>query len=167
MGRFVTDVDVLVAYDDPVRHPPFHTPTGWEWIDVDLNTGARGAYLYLVFERSADDRPVTGIRVLTDDEKPPAGYQKLPVDLNRGTPVHDKALFLAVTRQEGAARPIVDLTVAHWKDGSQEIPPETGYTRVETNLNEGATGDFVYLDYLRATENAPSGSPATPDQENA
>ncbi|MEV7940583.1 hypothetical protein AB0O82_31205 [Kitasatospora sp. NPDC088264] len=166
MGQFVTDVNVLVAYDDPVRSP-FHTPTGWEWIDVDLNKGAHGAYLYLVFERSADDRPVTGIRVLKDDEKPPAGYQKLPVDLNRGTPVHGTALFLAVTRQEGAGRPVVDLTVTHWKDGSQEIPPETGYTRVDTDLNKGAKGDLIYLDYLRATGNAPSGSPATPDQENA
>ncbi|WP_331744564.1 hypothetical protein [Kitasatospora sp. NBC_01300] len=166
MGQFVTDVNVLVAYDDPVRSP-FHTPAGWEWIDVDLNKGAHGAYLYLVVERSAEGQPVTGIRVLKDDEKPPPGYQKLPVDLNRATPVHGKALFLAVTRQEGAGRRIVDLTVTDWKDGSQEIPPKTGYTRVDTNLNEGATGDFLYLDYLRATENAPSGSPATPDQENA
>ncbi|MFD7591112.1 hypothetical protein ACFV84_37385 [Kitasatospora sp. NPDC059811] len=166
MGQFVTDLNVLVAYDDPVRSP-FHTPTGWEWIDVDLNKGTHGAYLYLVFERSAEGRPVTGIRVLQDDEKPPAGYQKLPVDLNRGTPVHDKALFLAATRQEGAGRPIVDLTVTHWKDGSKVVPPKTGYTRVDTDLNEGAKGDFIYLDYLRATENAPSGSPATPDQEHA
>jgi hypothetical protein len=163
MGQFVTDLDVLIAYDAPAK-TPFHPPAGWEWIDLDLNTGARGAYLYFVFERCPHDPPITGIRILQDDEDPPTGYQKLPIDLNKGTLKHDKALFLAVTRAAG--RPIADLTVTRWSGGPR-IPPPNGYSRIETDLNLGAGGDYIYLDYLPAAETTPGASIAAPVRESA
>jgi hypothetical protein len=164
VSQFVTDINVLVAYDDPVPTPPIHVPAGWEWIDVDLNAGARGSYLYFVFERCAQDRPITGIRVVKDDERPPAGYQKLPVNLNKGT-VHGKALFLALSRKEG--RPIADLAVTRWDAKSKEIPPQKGYVRVDADLNLGAGGDFIFLDYLPAAEIEVGPSPVTRNREDA
>ncbi|MFB8240215.1 hypothetical protein ACFC58_27080 [Kitasatospora purpeofusca] len=155
MDRFISDIDVLVPYDKPSPQTPLRVPTGWEGTDVDLNRGAGGAYLYLVFEKHPQDRPVTGLRVLVNDEKPPAGYQKLPVDLNKGVKNEKTALFLAVSRADGV--PITDLAVISWADPDIRIPPKEGYRRVQANgadidLNRDAGGDYIFLDYRPATK---------------
>ncbi|MFJ5924868.1 hypothetical protein ACIQF6_19920 [Kitasatospora sp. NPDC092948] len=154
MGPFITDIDILAPYERPPKKPTLHVPTGWGLIDFNLNSGAGGAYLYFVFEKHAQDRPITGLLVLKDDERPPAGYQKLPVDLNKDTDKHTTALFLAVTRVPGT--PITDLDVVHWKSGEQPIPPKGGYLRVQADgadadLNLGAAGDYIFLDHRPAT----------------
>ncbi|MFJ9446808.1 hypothetical protein ACIRRH_33860 [Kitasatospora sp. NPDC101235] len=160
MGQFITDIDVLVPYEKPSDRTPIRTPTGWELIPFDLNSGAGGAYLYLVYEKHLQDRPITGLRILKNDERPPTGYQTLPVDLNKGVKNESTSLFLAVTREAGAA--ITDLAVTHWTDPAQHIPPKQGYLRVQyagtdIDLNLGAGGDFIFLDYR----------PAMNSQENA
>lgn len=158
MHTCVTDLNVLVAYSNPQdkdpqdKDYPLHIPTGWDWIKVDLNSGARGDYLYFVFEKCDQDPPITGIQILTDDEAAPPGYQKIPVDLNRKTPKHEHALFAAVTRAGGSA--IEDIKVTHWKETPLDPPP--GYQRINCDLNKGAEGDHIYLDYKLTQDYTPA-----------
>jgi hypothetical protein len=156
MGSFITDIDVLVPYGKPSEEAPLRVPTGWTPILFDLNSGAGGAYLYLIYEKHPQDRPVTGIRVLKNDEKPPAGYQKLPVDLNKDVDQETTALFLAVAREKDATA-ITDLDIAHWPKNGQPVAPKKGYLRVQRDgkdidLNLDADGDYIYLDYRPATK---------------
>ncbi|MFE7591430.1 hypothetical protein ACFU6K_18690 [Kitasatospora sp. NPDC057512] len=153
MGQRITDVNILVGYDKN----PVPVPTGWKKIDTDLNSGVGGDYLYLVYERHDQDEPITDIRILVGDEKPPKGYEKIPVDLNKGAVDADSGkphpLFMAVTRK-GDGKPIEDLRIASWVDGEKKVDPPSGYSRIDTDLNAGVskeedggtTTTHIYLD---------------------
>ncbi|MFD5431242.1 hypothetical protein ACFWJ4_03540 [Kitasatospora sp. NPDC127067] len=156
MGHCITDVNVLVAYDKN----PVPVPTGWKVLDTDLNSGVSGDYLYLVHERCDQDHPITDIRVLVGDEKPPKGYEKIPVDLNKGAVDADSGkphpLFMAVTRTAVAGHPpIEDLRIASWVEGDKKVDPPSGYSRINADLNAGVskidgagktTTTHIYLD---------------------
>ncbi|MFJ4188374.1 hypothetical protein [Kitasatospora sp. NPDC089509] len=162
MGQLITDIDILVPYKEPPNNTPDHVPTGWTPIPVNLNSGAGGACLYLVYERHTGDQAITGLRILKGEERPPAGYQKLPIDLNKGIEkgvgpdkkiVKATALYLAVTREGG--EPIADLDIVHWSKSGDAVKPKEGYRRLQrdgadADLNFDAGGDFVYLDYRPA-----------------
>lgn len=164
MGRYITDVNILTPYGGE----PVHVPTGWHKLDTDLNSGAGGDYVYLVYERADQDQknPIRDIRILVGDEKPPAKYQKIPVDLNKGAFYEEKnvtdvrkkkrnPLFMAVTRDPDAGDPIEDLVLTSWLDGNHEVAPPSGYSRIKGDLNDGVrkqkhdgtfTTTHIYLD---------------------
>ncbi|MFD4657322.1 hypothetical protein ACFWP2_17055 [Kitasatospora sp. NPDC058444] len=155
MGQYITDVNILVGYDEK----PVPVPTGWHKLDTDLNKGVGGDFLYLAYERWDQDRPITDIRILVGDEKPPTGYQKIPVDLNKGAVDADSGkphpLFMAVTRTAVAGhQPIEDLRIASWREGDKKVDPPSGYSRIDADLNAGVskkqddatTTTHIYLD---------------------
>jgi hypothetical protein len=155
MGRFVSDLNVLTSY----RHTPageaagyempVHTPTGWVKVDTDLNTHASGDYVYFVFEKCAQDPPITGIRILKGDDPVPEGFQKILVDLNRGA--GGAYLHAAVSREQGPkTKPVEDLMIVNWDPHADRVPPLAGYSRIDVDLNEGTGGDHIYLDYKPA-----------------
>ena len=74
-------------------------PQGYERIDVDLNKGAGGEYIYLCKTHAPGPRPITDLKVIASDsrsQRAPAGYQKLDVDLNKGA--GGKFIYLYVKR---------------------------------------------------------------------
>ncbi|MFF2748865.1 hypothetical protein ACFVVA_25415 [Kitasatospora sp. NPDC058048] len=146
MSRYITDVNIL----DPYEHQPVQVPTGWHKLDTDLNSGASGDFLYLVYERCDQDRPITDIRILVGDEKPSEGYEKIPVDLNKGAVDKDSKphpLFMAVTRTAVAGHgPIEDLLITSWGEHDPKVEPPSGYSRIDTDLNKGVGGAYIYLD---------------------
>ncbi|MFE6501641.1 hypothetical protein [Kitasatospora sp. NPDC057738] len=152
MGRYITDVNILAPYEGQ----PVQVPTGWHKLDTDLNSGTKGGdRLYLVYERCDQDLPITDIRILVGDQTPDKGYQKIPVDLNKGAVNPDDKkphpLFLAVSREADDDRKSIEaLVINSWADGEKKVDPPSGYRRIGTDLNKGVGGAYVYLDYQSA-----------------
>ncbi len=142
MGRFVTDLNALIAYthrpdgESGEYKMPVRVPTGWVKIGTDLNEGAGGAYLYFVFERCGQDPAITDIRILNGpDASIPAGYQKIPVDLNKSA--GGAYLYAAVSRDPRYGQPIEDLMAGAWGRGESPAGLPYGYGWIEGDLNEG------------------------------
>ncbi|WP_055692880.1 hypothetical protein [Streptomyces prasinopilosus] len=117
-------------------------PPGWEKIDVDLNEGADGEYLYFAYEGDGSKQPITDIYFLIGREQPtPSGYEKINVDLNKGA---DGAyIYATFTRASGDA--VQDLEVITSTGPSVAPPP--GFKRIDVDLNRGADGRYIYLCY--------------------
>ncbi|MFD7136769.1 hypothetical protein [Streptomyces sp. NPDC059894] len=118
------------------------TPPGWFKIDVDLNEGAGGEYLYFAYERDGADRPITDIYFLIGQGQPtPPGYEKIDTDLNKGA--GGAYIYATFTRTVGD--PIEDLAVISSNDPSAN--PPNGFKRIDVDLNMGAGGKYIYLCY--------------------
>lgn len=92
--------------------------------------------------------PVTDIAILDSGSTPyiypPAGYYRVPVDLNQG--VGGDYIFLAYLIGN-AAQPITGLYVS--SQGGPGAQPPAGYVTAspETDLNKGVGGRYLYLCY--------------------
>ena len=83
------------------------TPEGFTKIPIDLNKGARGDSVYLCYKNgSADDSGVEtaikDLRVITSpnsDVPPPYGFERIDVDLNSRTDVHDLYIYLCTSTE--------------------------------------------------------------------
>jgi hypothetical protein len=118
------------------------TPPGWTKINVDLNEGAGGAYLYFAFKRNGSDSPITDIYFLLGKDQPtPPGYEKINVDLNKGA--GGEYIYTTFTRRPGD--PIQDLAVVSSSDPG--VRPPNGFKRIDVDLNKGAGGKYIYLCY--------------------
>jgi len=124
-------------------------PKGYSKINVDLNKGAHGKYIYLCYQRlSANPQgvPITGLRAGSSTTWPPtlpAGYDLINQDANEGTKVHEKFVYVCTTTLDKTlGPPLVDIQILD----NEDTPPH-GYIQVETDMNEGARGDTIYLCY--------------------
>lgn len=134
----VTHIDVVVGRDT-------HRP-GWQRIEVDLNRGVGGDFLYIIYRREIGASPLRDLMVVKGQHAaPPAGYVKIPIDLNKGA--GGDWLFLCYSRA-GSNPPIVALDVVAGSS-SVRIPP--GFTKVPVDLNAGcgAHTPYIYLCYRR------------------
>jgi hypothetical protein len=143
-------VDVVVVAGN---NAGIAAPQGYEKIPYDLNKGAGGDFIYACIRKEPVNvikygsiRPVTDLKVVMGDSASvgaPAGYEKVPVDLNRGA--GGKYIYLCKCKgqpgvPDGGLR---DLTVV---GGSHpNIAPPYGYRRIESDLNKGAGGLFIYF----------------------
>lgn len=69
-------VDLFILYGQNARAPP-----GYVKIDVDLNKGAGGEYVYLCYRKNAIDAPITGMNVFAHSSESfpiQSGYVKIP-----------------------------------------------------------------------------------------
>ena len=78
-----------------------------------------------------------------ENEQPPSGYYKCPLDLNAGA--GGDYIFLCWSRAQNAGQPITDITFVKGKGASA---PE-GYTKLDLDLNKCACGEYIYLCYKR------------------
>jgi hypothetical protein len=117
-------------------------PPGWTKINVDLNEGAKGEYLYFAYEKNGSKQPITDIYFLIGQEQPtPPGYEKIDVDLNKGS--GGAYIYTTFTRAGGDA--MQDLTVIASDDPAAN--PPSGFKRIDVDLNMGAGGKYIYLCY--------------------
>lgn len=115
-------------------------------VDVDLNKGAGGDYIYLCFTRNPDwpGTPVTDIYVWSGNSANPyfpLGYILLNVDLNKGA--GGKHIYLSYSTSGQRAITGIDAIHGH----SRNIPVRPGWTKDNQDLNEGAGGSFIYFIY--------------------
>ena len=98
---------------------------------------------------------ITDLKVILSSEKPsmeaPAGFLTIPVDLNRDADERRRdRIYLAITRDpNNNSRPITDVTVI--QGDSASIRPPSGYTKLPEDLNENASGDYIFLCYRRGS----------------
>lgn len=116
------------------------TPEGYTRINVDLNQGAGGDYMYLCWKKGVG-APITGLAVTLNGGQPPsdARYTRINVDLNRNA--GGDYVWLWYTRDPGCTV-IRNLHV----QPNQSAPPEP-FTRIPVDLNSDAGGAYIYLCY--------------------
>lgn len=87
----------------------------------------------------------------------PAGFERIPVDLNRGA--GGEYIWLCFKREElnfndlasgvSMRTGIVDIIVLHGDSENVACPP--GYIKIDKDLNKGAKGAFIYFAYKAGT----------------
>lgn len=126
-------------------------PTGYTKIPYDLNKGAGGKFLYLCYHK-APYQPTGKNKQCIDslvviygkDTQPPAGYTKIPQDLNEGAGGEYVYLCYRLANWVDDIA-IKDVTVVGGSNAN--VPAPYGYEKVPGDLNKGAGGDFIYVCY--------------------
>ena len=156
-GKFLTNLFFI-------KDESSECPRDSEKIDVDLNEGAGGAYLYLCKERSSSKESyiekiiIGSVNERTEIESNFKGNKgnimeyynfKLLVsngisDLNLGTEKHEKYVNLYAHSTANEQVALLDIEVVSNKDKTTNRC-STGFELVEGDLNEGAGGNFVYI----------------------
>lgn len=94
---------------------------------------------------------ITAIQILVGNQDTPAGFTKIPVDLNAGT--SGNPVFLAY-QQADTADPQTCITGLDVIEGEGATPPE-GWVKDPTDLNKGAGGKWLYLIYKKGGNEPP------------
>jgi hypothetical protein len=129
--------EITVIYGGSANIQP---QTGYTKINVDLNQGAGGDFIYVCYKKGVG-APVTGLAVTLGGNQPPpdAVYTRIDVDLNRNA--GGDFIWLWYTK-DPACTTIRNLHV----QANTGAPPD-GYTRIDVDLNRNAGGAFIYLSY--------------------
>jgi hypothetical protein len=150
-------------------------PAGFRLMDIDLNEGSGGNYIWLYYRTGkadgSDGQPVGRIYTVDEhDQETPQGGEKLPVNLNEGSPfVGGVPLWLYVVK---ADRPVARCIVVDNRTKGKRVygPPEAaGKYQIEwvqellpdslsppypdlpdhaQDLNEGESSIFYLTDYI-------------------
>jgi MAC/Perforin domain len=126
-------------------------PIGYTKIPYDLNKGAGGKFIYLCYHKASyqafgkNKQCIDSLVIIYGrNTQPPAGYTKLPQDLNEGA--GGEYVYLCY-RQADWANDIAIKDVTVVGGSSSNVPPPYGYQKVPGDLNKGAGGDFIYVCY--------------------
>ncbi|TGE20135.1 hypothetical protein [Hymenobacter elongatus] len=142
---------------------------GYTMLNLDLNKGAGGRYIYFTFTREpywvqfADGRPLRQFSIKTRSTNPanpsvPADHEPLwyaqnttnspyvgQLDLNEGA--GGDYIYSYVSRHVGFGSPVREVGVV--ASNSSTVQPPAGWERVGVDLNKGAGGDYIYLCFKR------------------
>ncbi|KAI2471267.1 MAC/Perforin domain-containing protein [Annulohypoxylon bovei var. microspora] len=129
------------------------SPTpGYQKIDYDLNSTVGGDYIYLCYHKASynslgsNNRAITDLTVIFDQESTPYGYTKMSTDLNAGA--KGKYVYLCYkTSDYDSDEAILDIRVFGGK--SYDVAPPYGFTKIERDLNAGAGGDYIFFGYAK------------------
>ena len=82
-ANYISDISFVLG-----KNP--NVPSGYTLIPADLNHGAQGEYIYLVFQTTSDPKEaINGLNVFAGDETSgwpiQPGYVRIPQDLSQGT----------------------------------------------------------------------------------
>lgn len=128
-------------------------PEGYTKVPFDLNRGAGGDYIYLCYHKASfkpmiKNQPgISDLAVIFgENAQPPAGYEKLPNDLNKGA--GGEYVYLCFKKCEyNNAEVIKDVRVIG--GSSPDVAPDYLFTKVNGDLNKGAGGDYIYFTYSK------------------
>ena len=93
----------------------------------------------------------------TGEIQPPPGFYKLPYDLNKGSSGNYVYLCYRLGFLDGPEEPVTDIVICAGatRTGPGTQPPSPEYERLETDLNKGAAGHFVYICYKKGRVDPP------------
>jgi len=128
---------------------------GWSIINVDLNRDAGGKFIYLCFKNGLDDQEViSDVTFIINSQATPVGYIKIPQDLNEGS---GGAFIYLCYKKEITSDPIRRVNVLI----GENTQPEPGfyfaenyYSGVKQDLNQGASGNYIWMVYSYDLPNA-------------
>ena len=132
---------LAVIYGQATSPPP-----GYVKINVDLNHGAGGEYIYICYSTTAPGPPITDIQVFagTSSDFPiQDDYTKINMDLNKGA--LGKFIYLCYTKIN-AHPPIVAMDVIQGRNRFT-YPSDAQMVRVDQDCSEGIPGYYTYVVY--------------------
>ncbi|KAK9963816.1 hypothetical protein ABG768_006978 [Culter alburnus] len=121
---------------------------GYQFINVNLNEGARGNQIFLWYKKESGKSPVTRIEFSFNEQMKSgladAGYEQVKKDLNAGVSDADNIFLWYFYGSTEYDMPIVDLKVTK---GAKEEPVllKDGWERLGCDLNRNAGGNYIYL----------------------
>lgn len=147
----IVDVAVIAGKNSNIS-----APTGYEKYPYDLNAKAGGDFIYVCFKRASSEqikysnlRPITDLKIIIGDSDSipaPTGFEKIPVDLNKGA----KGKFIYLCKKYGSAgdfnEGVRDITVIGGSHSN--LTPPYNYKKLPQDLNKGAEGEFIYLCFI-------------------
>lgn len=139
-GLYFEVSDYAVVTPDP----------GWTIINTDLNRDAGGKYIFLCYQNGLDDQEaISAITFIVNSQATPAGYIKIPQDLNEGCGGGTDYIYLCY-KKEITNNPIRRVKILI----GQNTQPEPGfyfgenyYSHIKQDLNQGASGNYIWLVY--------------------
>lgn len=147
----IVDVAVIAGKNSNIS-----APTGYEKFPYDLNAGAGGDFIYLCFRRATSEsikysklRPVIDLKIILGDSgniQAPTGFEKIPVDLNKGA----SGKFIYLCKKYGNSgdfeNGVRDITIIGGSHSN--LTPPYRYKKLPQDLNTGAKGNFIYLCFI-------------------
>ena len=136
--KYITNLFVLYGDSNP--------PPGYTKINVDLNKGAGGHYVYLCYEKGVG-KPITGLTVSNGSSSSfpvPPGYIRIHDDLNKGA--RGDYIYVDYTKNDDLP-PIQDVDVIYGE--TPNIYPQYGWVKITTDCNKGARGKYIYICYYQ------------------
>jgi len=145
----ITDIHITSSRNAGNRCDEYHP----EWINVDLNKGAEGNYIFLCISRNPSRQPITDLRVT--NSTCPEYFERIDVDLNEKA--EGKFIYLCTTTSEIyhptdflsiapiKAYPITTIQVTTHPSSSANRCDDNHPNRINYDLNAGAGGDFIYI----------------------
>lgn len=138
---FITDIDVIHAKTKDGAS----VKSGYTKIDVDLNKGAGGEYIYLCYRMEDNPREAVDDIIILTGKNPrvPQGYTLRNVDLNKGA--GGEYLYLCFRQKLAGDSSVCDISVIEGKnaEGKQD------YVTIPIDLNKGAGGKYLWLTFRR------------------
>ncbi|MEO7260292.1 MAG: MAC/perforin domain-containing protein [Jatrophihabitantaceae bacterium] len=124
-------------------------PIGYTKISYDLNHNAGGKYMYLCYHLASyqstgtNKQCIAAVKVLDGkNASAPAGWVKLPQDLNDGS--GGDYIYLCYQPVDYADEmALKGITVIG--GGNADVAPPYGFQKVPGDLNAGAGGDYIYV----------------------
>ena len=138
---YVSKINFVVS-DSPVKGVP-------NMIDVDMNAGSGGKYIYPLPEYSGHKHDaISGLAFIQNSAVVPDGYTKIEQDLNEGA--GGTYNYLCYTKSLKNKMTAIDFIAS---DNALNETSINGYFRFDADLNTGAkkTGKYVYLLYKTDT----------------
>ena len=156
---YITDVMTV----DSQNHSTY-TAQGWTVIGKDLNAGAGGKYIYLLYKTNSSQgssgTPITGFYIKTGEGRPGSishgGRTYYPVTANGAADLNSGAngayIYLYYTKD--AFSPARAVTSIYFNSTSAFAVGANGGTSGGYDLNSGAHGEYIYMHVVAdATQN--------------
>jgi len=141
MANYITDLDVSQNRDEE----RYLLRRGFKKIDVDLNKGAGGDYIYIWYKQQSGASPITGLQVTFNHDMgvglSRAGFTKINKDLNAGA--GGDYIYLWYFRGQTEYNiPIVDIDVTTRVEDEGRMF-DSGWERLACDLNRNAGGNWI------------------------
>ena len=138
---YISDISFVLG-----KNP--YVPSDYTLIPTDLNHGARGEYIYLVFKTTSDPKEaINGLNVFAGTKASgwpiQPGYIRIPQDLSLGA--GGKFVYCCYTKTSRNP-PITGLCVIKGKS-PHVYPPDESWVKIMQDCNQGSGGSFVYICY--------------------
>ena len=145
----MADIDpitsIIIVHGQPVEPT---APETYTVVNVNLNSNAGGAYIYLAYSRSSiHGDPITGLQVFAEYQSNTfpgqPGFIRVNNDLSEGA--GGKYVF-AFYKKNQANHPIYHVDVLAGSS-SRTYPSDDTWVRINQDTNERAGGSYVYICY--------------------
>ena len=143
---------VITSDKDKSRAVDGNAYKGYERINVDLNAGAGGDYIYLWYKKTTDEsKALRDIKFSYGKNSTINGYEKNYHDLNAGA--GGDYIYLWTNSSDTSKNPISDILVVTGKNADLPSGYSYGMSGTErAELNKGAGGYYIYLGFSQPGE---------------